>query len=122
MFGGYFKKALQEPVDTREKEEAFAVMNRQIDEHGGSLTFSIAIEDDGWSAQCKQFPAIITGGEDPNPTQKEIILAVIDAVKTAFGVPICELEETLIPTESCEPLSVSHSQPKILLEQVVNLA
>jgi hypothetical protein len=81
------RRMFSEPVQEEDKK-AYEEMARQIAEAGGSLSFCIVIKEDGWSADCNEFPQIITGGDSPDPREEEINRAIIDAVKTAFNVPI----------------------------------
>ena len=50
------------------------------------------IDDEGWFARCKEFDGIMTGGRNKNPSEKEITQSLIDAIKTAFHIPISKLE------------------------------
>ena len=83
----------REKISDKETKKAFQRMHQQVKEKGGELHFLMKIDDEGWFAQCKEFPGIITGGSNKNPTEKEIYLSVIDSLKTAFNVPITKLVE-----------------------------
>jgi hypothetical protein len=61
----------------------------------GSLTFKISKDDEGWTAQCKEVPAIITGNTNPNPTDTEIESQVRDAIYSAFNVKV--QQKTILP-------------------------
>lgn len=86
--GKFFAK---EEVNNEELEKALKNMQKQIDASGGELNFILKINDDGWVAQCKEFEGIITGGPSTNPSEKEIIKSLLNAIKTAFDVPINDL-------------------------------
>lgn len=66
--------------------ESYTNMHREIDKVGGQLSFTLIIDQEGWSAQCNEFP-IITGGNNKNPTGEEVIQSIKEAIKTAFNVP-----------------------------------
>ncbi|OJI08680.1 MAG: hypothetical protein COV08_03265 [Candidatus Vogelbacteria bacterium CG10_big_fil_rev_8_21_14_0_10_49_38] len=59
---------------------------KQIEAVGGILKFDLETDEHGWSAQCKQIPAIITGGSNSDPTESEIENQIRDAVHSAFHV------------------------------------
>lgn len=81
-----------EKKDDKELKQALVRMNEQIKAAGGQFTFDFKIDDDGWVAKCKEFEGIVTGGENKNPSQEEIMSSLIDAVKTAFHIPITKLK------------------------------
>lgn len=61
-------------------------MQSEIRNVGGMLNFKITQSEDGWSAQCKEIPGIITGGSNPSPSNFEIEGQIRDAIHTAFHV------------------------------------
>lgn len=54
----------------------------------GSLNFDVSKSKDGWMAQCKELPGIITGDTNPNPENDEIESQIRDAIYVAFNVKI----------------------------------
>lgn len=84
--------ARENTIDNKELREAFKKMEKQIEAVGGQLTFDFKIDDDGWIARCREFDGITTGGTNKNPSQEEVMQSLIDAVKTAFHVPISKLK------------------------------
>ena len=54
----------------------------------GSLTFKVSKNKEGWMAQCKELPGIITGNTNPAPTNTEIEFQIRDAIYAAFNVKI----------------------------------
>ena len=56
----------------------------------GSLNFDITLNEDGWTAQCKEVPGIIAGGTNLNPAASEIENQIRDAIYAAFDVKIEE--------------------------------
>ena len=72
----------------RIKNLAFERMRKQIEAVGGQLTFLFKIDDEGWTAKCKEFDGIVTGGISKNPLEEEVMQSLIDSIKTAFDVPI----------------------------------
>ena len=91
----------KENLNNKELQEAIKKMNEQIKDIGGKFTFDFRIDENGWFAQCKEFDGIITGGKNKNPSEKEVMCALIDAIKTAFHIPINKLEieeEIPLPT------------------------
>ncbi|MEK7628591.1 MAG: hypothetical protein AAB421_04230 [Patescibacteria group bacterium] len=61
-------------------------MNEEIRKVGGILHFAIEKEVDGWHAECKEIPGIITGGNRANPTQEEIESRIRDAIHAVFDI------------------------------------
>ncbi len=86
---GLFAK---EKVADKDLLEALKRMNAQIKAVDGQLTFDIKIDNDGWTAKCREFDGITTGGTNKNPSQEEIMQSLIDAIKTAFHIPISKLK------------------------------
>jgi hypothetical protein len=76
LFGG-------EPVSESERARVLEEVSKV-----GSLTFDIQKTDRGWSAQCKEVPAIIAGNTNPNPNQIEIESALRSAIFAAFDVKV----------------------------------
>ena len=93
----------KEKVTSEEALVAMERMNEQIKNVGGRLTFTLKIDKDGWVARCKEFDGIVTGGASKNPSEKDIVKSIIEAVKTAFDVPICKLEIREEKQESGSP-------------------
>lgn len=54
----------------------------------GSLTFTIALSESGWSAQCKEIPSIIAGNTNPTPTNIEIESEIRSAIFATFDVKV----------------------------------
>jgi hypothetical protein len=67
-------------------------MEGQIESVGGQFTFSFDIDEEGWSAKCMEFEGIVTGGSSKNPSEEEVTKALINTIKTAFHIPINDLE------------------------------
>jgi len=82
----------KEKINDEELKKSFDRMTEQIKPMGGKLTFNLKVDEEGWIAKCKEFDGIITGGTNKNPTQEEIRQALVDAIKTAFHIPIKKLE------------------------------
>jgi len=104
---------------TQEKKEYLEQMNKQIQSAGGSLTFVVQVDEEGWFAKCKEFPGIVTGGPNKNPTQNEVAKSIIDSVKTAFHIPICELSEHVTAKKQKAKTSVKTKTkfPKVTIER-----
>src|SRR3989344_3585270 len=82
----------KENTDNEELREALQKMENQIKAVGGQFTFDFKIDDEGWIATCKEFDGIVTGGADRNPSEEYVMQSLVDAIKTAFDIPINELE------------------------------
>lgn len=82
----------KEDTNNEELREALKRMNEQIRAVGVQFTFDFKIDGEGWVARCKEFDGIVTGGANKNPSQEEIMQSLIDAIKTAFHIPINKLE------------------------------
>lgn len=54
----------------------------------GSLNFKVSKDEEGWMAQCKELPGIITGNTNPNPKNDEIESQIRDAIYAAFNIKI----------------------------------
>lgn len=67
-------------------------METQIKENDSRFTFDFKIDEEGWFAQCREYRGIMIGGRKKNPSEKEIMQALINAIKVAFHVPIDKLE------------------------------
>ena len=52
----------------------------------GKLSFEVSKFAEGWMAECKEVPAIITGNTNPNPTKIEIESQIKEAIYSAFNV------------------------------------
>ena len=76
----------------KELHDAVNKMKEQIKNSGDQFTFDFSIDDEGWVAKCKEFDGIVTGGASKNPSEKEIMQSLVDAIKTAFHIPISKLD------------------------------
>ncbi len=52
----------------------------------GSLTFKIEVDEEGWTAKCKEVKGIIASNTNPKPSDDEIESQIRDAVFAAFNV------------------------------------
>ncbi len=86
------KLFVKEKITDKGLLKALKKMDTQIKAVGGRLTFNIKIENDGWTAKCKEFDGIMTGGINKNPSQEEVMKSLINATKTAFHIPISKLK------------------------------
>ena len=75
-------------------------MLEAIGRMGGSLSFTVSTDREGWWAVCKELPGIITGGCNPAPAPTEIYKSAMDAVFAAFKVSPSARNRT----ESIEPV------------------
>ena len=50
------------------------------------LHFKLKKHADGWMAQCKEIKGIITGNTNPNPSEKEIVSRIREAILAAFSI------------------------------------
>lgn len=82
----------KESINNKELREAFERMEKQIKAVGGQFTFAFKIDNEGWTARCKEFDGIVTGGANKNPREEEVMQSMVDAIKTAFHIPISKLE------------------------------
>ena len=89
-----FMKLFAKECSNNDKElcEAIKKMNDQIKKNGGKFTFDFGIDSEGWFARCKEYGGIMTGGTSKNPTEEEVMQSLVDAIKTAFHIPITKLE------------------------------
>lgn len=83
----------REKVDDEEVKEAFERMYKQIQEKGGGFHFSMKVDDEGWFAECQEFPSIVAGSSNKNPTKEEVFHSIIEAIKIAFDIPITTSEK-----------------------------
>ncbi|MBX2866600.1 hypothetical protein KTR10_01405 [Candidatus Kaiserbacteria bacterium] len=90
-FKSLFSKG-QKPEDS----DAVYSMNETIAQAGG-LHFIVQTDEEGWSAQCQEFESIITGGQNPNPSDEEIGEHIRDAIHTAFHIEVTEESDTQRP-------------------------
>ncbi|MEI6553508.1 MAG: hypothetical protein WCO09_02975 [bacterium] len=76
------------PPKTSLDLDDFEFMNSQIKEIGrdGMLHFTYKTHKDGWVAQCEEISGIVTGNNNPNPSQDEINDSIRNAIFTAFNV------------------------------------
>lgn len=63
---------------------------------GGLFHFNIHKDEKGWSAQCVEIDAIITGGKSPDPKKEEIEGNIRQAIQTAFNITHKEKGERMI--------------------------
>lgn len=70
----------------------------------GSLTFKVERNEEGWTAECIEVPAIITGNTNPSPTASEIESMIREAIFSAFNV---RFEPDTAPTIS--PMQFGYS-------------
>ncbi len=61
-------------------------MDKVISNLGGTLHFIVDKSEDGWSAQCSEIEAIITGGTNPSATDEEIEKNIREAIHSAFNI------------------------------------
>lgn len=87
-FGTLFGKG-HSSEDSRAKE----VMSEEIRKVGGLLHFNIQADADGWHAECIEIDGLITGGQNPHPTDNEIQTNIREAIHTAFHITSAEQEE-----------------------------
>lgn len=80
-FGSYFK-ANQEVQDAKALES----MKNELQKIGGPLHFTVEKHSDGWTAECQEIQGIITGGDNPEPTEEEIKDNIREAIHVAFNV------------------------------------
>ena len=59
-------------------------MQKQLQELGGMLHFSIIKDKDGWMARCSEVDGLITGGSNIDPGNFEVESRIRDAIYTAF--------------------------------------
>lgn len=83
---------VREKIDDEEVKEAYKRMHEQIQEKGEKLHFLMKVDKEGWFAICQEFPSIVTGGSDKNPSREEVFRSIIDSIKTAFHLPIAPLK------------------------------
>ena len=57
----------------------------QIRELGG-LTFTLYLDEDGWTAQCNEVSGIIAGGRETNPSPEVLEEGMRQAIFAAFSV------------------------------------
>lgn len=80
--------------------DAIANMDRIIGEVGGTLHFLVTTEEDGWFAECNEFPAIIIGGAEKNPSTELIEERIRDVVHCAFNISSKIPSKDIIRNES----------------------
>ena len=99
-------------VDSR-VAESFKAMRAEVEKAGGMLQFDVERFEDGWNAQCRQIPSILTCGKNPNPTEREIDEAIREAVNTAFQIPATATqllqEELQMPKKSVRTLELANA-------------
>lgn len=75
------EKALQQTEERVRGEE-------RKGQYPNEFTFDVVFYPDGWSAQCREVPAISTGGNEIEPSQDVILNMVEDAILSAMGKKI----------------------------------
>lgn len=55
---------------------------------GGSLTFTLHQDAEGWTAQCNEVDGIIASDTNPNPTSEEIESGIREAIYAAFDLKL----------------------------------
>jgi len=80
-----YKTLFDESFET-EDQAAKQKYHEKMKELGSVPHFVITKEPDGWFAECQENKGIITGGENPNPTEEEIEEKVKDVLLTAFHI------------------------------------
>jgi len=91
--------------NSNDKPERASVerMAEQISKLDDVMHFTILKTEDGWSAQCDEFPGIITGGSNPDPSQEEVEKQIRDSIHVAFDISYATLgNKVLKETESRE--------------------
>ncbi len=86
LFASFFNRG-QSPEDPQK----VAIMEKEIQKVGGLLHFTVrtqknATEDQGWTAQCDEIEGIMTGGDNPAPSDEEIRAGIRQAIHTAFDI------------------------------------
>ena len=64
----------------------------------GSLTFKVEKHEDGWVAQCKEVPGIISGNTNPDPSNFEIESLIREAIFSAFNVRFVNAPQSSVPS------------------------
>jgi hypothetical protein len=85
-FASLFNRG-QSPNDPKK----VAIMEEEIRKVGGLLHFTVrtqknGTEDTGWTAQCDEIEGIMTGGDNPDPSDEEIRSGIRQAIHTAFDI------------------------------------
>jgi|SRR3989344_3136116 len=81
LFGGNFNVS---------PEEKARVID-ELEKIGGTLTFKIYKDKEGWTAQCNEVSGIIAGDTKINPTKSEIESHIRESIFSAFNI---ETEES----------------------------
>ena len=82
----------------QEADKGVEALRKAIGEAGGNLYFEVTISPEGWVGQCKEFPAIVTGSSEVDPSDSEIMTCVLDALRAAFNIsntPSFKLDQLL---------------------------
>ena len=66
--------------------EAVANFDKIVGSVGGTLHFLVVNEEDGWFAECNEFPAIIIGGAEKNPSTELVEERIRDVIHCAFNI------------------------------------
>jgi hypothetical protein len=66
--------------------DTVANFDKIVTEVGGTLHFLVVNEEDGWFAECNEFPAIIIGGVEKNPSNELIEERIRDVIHCAFNI------------------------------------
>lgn len=107
------RRIFKEKAKNSEVKTAYKQMVEQIKQKGGALHFVIKTDQNGWAAACREFPGIVTGGDETDPSQTEIYSTIIDAVKTAFNVPINNEMRERSPYGDDIMLAIEHERPLV---------
>jgi hypothetical protein len=71
----------------------------------GNLTFTIHVDEGGWTAQCNEVDGIVAGNTNPNPSNAEIESQIREAVYAAFNVRVDKKDQESIAS----PLRFAYS-------------
>ncbi len=80
--------------------DAIANMDQIIGSVGGTLHFLVDKDEDGWFAECNEFPAIIIGGIEKDPSPELVENRIRDIVHCAFNISSKIPSKDIIRNES----------------------
>jgi len=106
IFG--FRKSADKP--TSDVISGLHRISSAINDKGGSLHFTMTTGPDGWTAVCNEFPGIITGGEQSEPSRADVFKNIVDALKTAFDIPNINQVLGSHPVPSPFPIELCYRQ------------